>query len=425
LRGSGAKSWLPAIQRAARADRETIPMLALIRCTRRLVTAADRRSQRNARAASPYCQPPPTMFFPQRERAMAGEEGRPSGRFDWIDYARLACALVVMSGHYLLIVPDPRVGHGIAIFGEVTTNIGLGIVAVLIFLMMSGMVITLVAQRESASTFVARRFARIYPIFLICMTATSLVTQIGPERLRVSFPQYLANLAIDAPLFGYRFVDTVYWSMVIEIIFYLAMTLVILSGAIRRIQTVVTIWVLLQVACAMLALRIPLLGIDYAFLTAGAVMALWYQRRHELLNLALIAISLLLCLRCTAIYVYAYQANQIAGAVVTASFFALFMFMRGRSLRLPLAQRIGSMTYVLYLLHFDIGLTIFYHMVTEANKWWMVIGVGLGMLAVSFALDELLEFRLRKLWIKLAMRTVARPFAWLEALRPERREDGG
>ena len=53
---------------------------------------------------------------------------------------------------------------------------------------------------------------------------------------------------------------------------------------------------------------------------------------------------------------------------LTVATFALFLFMRGRQLRLPYAKRIGSLTYMLYLLHFRVGLTIFHWTMTERNK---------------------------------------------------------
>lgn len=44
------------------------------------------------------------------------------------------------------------------------------------------------------------------------------------------------------------------------------------------------------------------------------------------------------------------------------------------------------MTYPLYLLHFKIGLVIFFLWIDEANKWWMVAGVSGPMIVVSFVL---------------------------------------
>jgi peptidoglycan/LPS O-acetylase OafA/YrhL len=335
-------------------------------------------------------------------------------RLDWLDYLRLACALIVMVGHYFAVTADPHLGRGITGYGIASQISHLGTIALFVFLMMSGMVITMVAQRETAATFVARRVARVYPTFLICMTITALLTPFGPEHLRVSLPQYLANVAINAPAFGHRYVDAVYWTLVIEITFYLSIVLVILTGAIRHIQRVVTIWITLQLACTLVSSRLPILGLDYAFLGAGAALALYYQRGNDRVNLILVGASLIACLRCTVFYSSLYQFNPFAGSAMTMLAFGLFLFMRGRNVPLPFARRIGSMTYVLYLLHFCIGLAIFYQWVNDANKWWMVAGVSLLMITIAFAFDDLLEFRLRPLWIRLASASIARPFAWLE-----------
>jgi len=106
-----------------------------------------------------------------------------------------------------------------------------------------------------------------------------------------------------------------------------------------------------------------------------------------------------------------FRFDPLIGSIITIGIFGLFLIMRGRNPTLPFAKRIGSMTYALYLLHFHIGLTIFSRWIDESNKWLMVAGVSLFMIAASFAIDHVLEFRLRPFWLKLAARTVARPFA--------------
>jgi len=342
--------------------------------------------------------------------AMRGAD-QVSGRFDWLDYVRLICALWVMFGHYMVVGVHPIIGHGISDYGLATDIARFGTIAVFLFLMMSGMVITLVAQRETAETFVTHRVARIYPSFFILMTLTALIGPLGPPQFHVTLPQYLANLVIDAPLFGERFIGGVYWTLVIEIIFYLAVLALVATGAIRRLQTVAVIWVLLLVAALALPRRLPLLGMEYSFLAAGMVFALYYQRRNERLNLALLTILLLLCLTCALHYARLYYANAGITAALTVFIFGLFLFMRGRNPRLPAATRIGSMTYPLYLAHYHVGLIVFFLWINEANKWALVLGTSAILIALSFAFDDVVEFRLRRFWRKLARRTVARPFA--------------
>ncbi len=338
--------------------------------------------------------------------------GRAGIRLDWLDYLRLLCALWVLFGHYLSTsvgtVAQPGVsGYGLA--GEIGSYAP---VALFTFLMMSGMVITMIASRQNAETFFSHRFARIYPTFFLIMTLTALLSPLGPEAMHVSLTQYLANLPINAPLFGERYVSGVYWTLVIEIWFYLAMLAVIMTGAVRRLQAVVTIWVLLQAAMVALPWRLPLLGLDYYFLAAGAVFGLFYQGRNDRLNLALLAVSLALCVVSVAHYARPFEFDPVIGGVVTFLVFGLFLLMRGRNPKLPGSKRAGSMTYALYLLHFPVGVIIFSHWIDDANKWWVVAGTTVLVIAVSVAFDDLVEFRLRPFWLRLTRASVARPFAW-------------
>lgn len=346
---------------------------------------------------------------------MASQPPPPIPRMDWLDYARLVCALWVMLDHYMVTALDRRIGHGIADFGIATEIARFGTIALGVFMMMSGLVITLVAQRQSAADFVTSRFARVYPTFLLCMTITAMLSPLGPARFYDSWGQYFANLLIYAPGFGYRYVDTVYWTLVIEFNFYAAVAVLIATGLIRRIQTVVTVWILLQLLCLAAGWDLPLFGRLYYFLGAGAVMALLYQRRNERLNFLLLGVSLMLCIYTSITWARAWQFDPVGAALLTIAVFALFLFMRDRTLTMPWARRIGSMTYAMFLLHYSLGLTIFYHWIDESNKWLLVLGTSLLFIAAGFAIDEVMEFRLRPLWKRIAAATVARPFAWWEA----------
>ena len=338
-------------------------------------------------------------------------------RIDWLDYARLCCAVLVMLYHFAVIAPHPALTAGVSGFGILTEIVRFGPMAVCFFLMISGMVITLIAQRQSASAFAAGRFARIYPTFLLCMLATALLSPLGPPRFHDSWGQVFANLFIHAPAFGYRYVDTVYWSLVIEVNFYAAMTLLISVGGVRHLQTILVGWIGLQVVSVFIGPQLPVIGRDYYFLAAGAVMALLYQRRDQRLNLVLLGVSLLLCLYASTVYARASDYDPIVAGMLTIGMFAIFLVMRGRAPHLPFAHRIGSMTYSLYLLHFSLGLTIFHWWMTDANKWPLMLGTSALFILTAFAVDDVMEFRLRPLWRRIAAATVARPFSWWEKRR--------
>lgn len=338
----------------------------------------------------------------------------PMPRIDWLDYVRLICAILVMLDHYLVIGPDPAITRGVSSFGPLTEVVRFGTVALCVFMMISGMMITLVAQRQSASAFTIGRFARLYPTFLLCMIVTAMLSPLGPQHFYDSWGQTFANLFIYAPAFGYRYVDTVYWALVIEINFYIAMMLLIATGGLRHLQPILVIWLGLQIVSLFIGPQLPLIGRDYYFVTAGVVMALLYQRRNERLNLALLGISLLLCLQTSTAYAHAWGYDAVIAGALTTGIFAVFLLMRGRSWNLPFAHRIGSMTYSLYLLHFSLGMTIFHWWMTDGNKWPLMLATSALFIALAFAIDDIMEFRLRPIWRRIAAGTVARPLIWWE-----------
>lgn len=335
-------------------------------------------------------------------------------RMDWLDYLRFFCAIVVMLHHYMVVAVHPAISHGISDFGLFTEGARFVPIAISVFMMISGMMITLIAQRQASATFAANRFARIYPTFLLCMVITAMLSPLGPARFYDSWEQMTANLFIHAPAFGYRYVDMVYWTLAIEVNFYLAMTLLILSGGIRHLQWVIVGLLGAQLASLFIEPQWPLIGRDYYFIVAGMVMALLYQRRSQRLNTVLLAISLFLCIQASAVYARAGEFDRTIAGALTVAAFALFLFMRGRTFTLPFAERIGSMTYPLYLLHCSLGLTIFYWWMTEANKWLLVLGTTALFILIAFVIDDVMVFRLRPLWKRIARATVVWPLVWWE-----------
>jgi peptidoglycan/LPS O-acetylase OafA/YrhL len=348
-----------------------------------------------------------------------GRETQPGDRIDWLDYARFASALVVMLYHYLVVGTDPRIAPDVSGFGLAADIFSYGPIAVFAFMLISGMVVTQVAQQQDAATFAVHRIVRIYPLYLFAVIVTAGIGLFGPERFHTTWREFLANLIINAPLLGERYVIGITWTLVLEVAFYIAVFGVIAMGLMHRVQQLVAAWVALLIVGLFLPWRLPLLSWEYAFIASGAVLALLYARRNERLNYLLLALSLIPGLG------YVVHTGRVSGfdpyigVAITLGIVGLFLWMRGRNPRLPYARRIGLMTYSLYLLHFRIGLTFFFWWMTEANKWWVVIGTCIFMVALSFMVDDVIEFRLRGLWKRWVRRVVIKPIAALHRrLRP-------
>jgi peptidoglycan/LPS O-acetylase OafA/YrhL len=333
-------------------------------------------------------------------------------RMDWLDYGRLVGALWVMFDHYCFTGVTPMISPGITGYGVLSIFASYGMIGLYFFFMTSGLVITLTAQKHSASEFFTRRLVRVYPTFLFCMTVTALICLWGPDKFHVTPMQYLANLTINPLSLGYRPVDAVYWTLTVEIAFYCCFLAVIMTGQIKRLQTVIAIWVGLQFLSALAQINVPILSQYFYFLAVGAVIAMIYQRRNLRLNYALLAALLALCLRSGRAYALTMHIHPLPLFVGIVGLFVLFLALRKKDVRLPYARRIGSVTYPLYLLHFHIGLSVIYWFGNSANQWLLMPALVIAMLLVSAIVDDLIEFRLRAFWLRLVRATVARPFAW-------------
>ncbi len=151
-------------------------------------------------------------------------------RFHEIDLLRgLACAAVV-AFHYLS--RGPRAGWmDNALFPAVDAIARYGYLGVHLFFMISGFVSLLSAQGATPRSFVASRVARLYPALWVAATITALTaSMIGDSRFMVSLPQYLANLSMFPHWFHVPYVDGAYWSLAVELHFYIYVWLALRHG---------------------------------------------------------------------------------------------------------------------------------------------------------------------------------------------------
>lgn len=138
-----------------------------------------------------------------------------------VDAFRGIAILAVMAYHYTIRWPDLYgYSHAYPQFLHV------GKYGVHLFFVISGLVITMTVLRSANPIeFAARRFARLYPAFLVCAVATFVLMQWGPEVFRRSWLDFLASLTMDARALGHNYVDGAYWSLAVEVKFYLFVAL--------------------------------------------------------------------------------------------------------------------------------------------------------------------------------------------------------
>jgi peptidoglycan/LPS O-acetylase OafA/YrhL len=149
-----------------------------------------------------------------------------STRLPELDTLRGLAALGVMLFHYTYNQP------GINSYFEFRN----GVTGVDLFFMISGFVITLsISKIARLRDFIVHRFSRLYPTYWICMLITSLCILVY-DPATLSFKNILINMTMVQPYFGVEDLDGSYWTLLVELIFYVWVIFVYILKRVNRIE---------------------------------------------------------------------------------------------------------------------------------------------------------------------------------------------
>jgi peptidoglycan/LPS O-acetylase OafA/YrhL len=318
-----------------------------------------------------------------------------SSRVEALDLLRLLAVLGVIVYHYGF--RGPTIGNGTHVaVPEIAPFAEYGFLGVPAFFVISGFVIAYSAEGRNATGFAIARFSRIYPTFVLCMTLTFLtVLMFGKPDFTTDFGQWLANLAIAAPALHHPYMDSAYWSLVIEITFYGWVTLFIATGLFpRRIDAIVLGWLCLSMANELTIdarfMENIFLADDAGYFATGLMIYEIYRGRRDLMVYCVLGLSVGIAVF-HAVHSLAWLRSHsatafdswIVAAICLTSIVAIFLATRIRRFPLSpaLVTAIGGITYPLYLLHQQIGYALFLRMAPANAK----LGVTAIVLGVGFA----------------------------------------
>ncbi|MBI3676212.1 MAG: acyltransferase [Proteobacteria bacterium] len=285
-------------------------------------------------------------------------------RINVIDAFRGVAILTVLLYHYLVFRAPPFRAPGLYGYAhQYSPILGLGKFGVEVFFVISGLVIAMtLAQCRSAFEFAVKRFARLYPAYIAAATLTFLLMRaVGPSVFQSTFGDYLVGFSMISRDLHHGYVDGAYWSLAIEVKFYLFAAI---GFALLR-QNFWMIVVGIAILGAALAPIAP--GISERILIAHDMplflfgMAAWLEilahRRREAVITAIVAT-----------FLYAIHLEYFAPTAIPH--WASHTFILGTSalmillLKLAPGARLGPLAFVgrisysLYLLHQYIGVTI-------------------------------------------------------------------
>ncbi len=290
-----------------------------------------------------------------------------------------------------------------------------GKVGVLIFFIISGYLIagSLKGSRNLAA-FYAKRLSRIWPLFILSATVVFIFLQFvqvpivpsGPKQFfegRHDFIDYLGNLFFLEDL-GFNWMDGVYWSILVELKFYLWLGLlawirpadfgrwfavfsIIFSG--------VEMWVD-NFETGQFHLLSPLLnGLFVAqYLPFLAIGVLLYTRRDR----NLLTLLLILAVLQTALKISTNPDFDLAHTIIFGLALTLVLFLDGALFNNKIFVTIGDYSYSWYLFHQMIGLTLIAGLVPTVGIDVAVVVALVATFMLSVLASWIAEWRYRKLF---------------------------
>jgi peptidoglycan/LPS O-acetylase OafA/YrhL len=311
-------------------------------------------------------------------------------RYDSIDVLRGFASIWVVLSHFL---PHWNDHYGSTL---ILVSNAQGVDAVRLFFVISGFVIFMTLEKcRHLADFAWMRFSRLYPAYLASLV---LATGIGWALFGAYFwpGGFLANLTMFDEFLGFPPSDVVYWSLTVELAFYLNVAWIFVLGWHRRPKTMVFVWL---IAALIWSFFVPapkvlergwlehLFDLDQApFFALGIVFYDAVKRGWSRAGAALAVFALAVEGR-----FHGWKGALIAALIaliIQAAIRGHLRFLVGRA-----TLWLGAISYSLYLIHRNLGYS--------GLDWLHARGMGPGLaiplvIAAALAAASLLAYGLEK-----------------------------
>lgn len=276
-----------------------------------------------------------------------------------------------------------------------------GYLGVELFFVISGFVVLMSAWNSDFTGYVASRVGRLYPAFWVGCTFTLVVILLIGNPASVTLPQYLINMSMLGGFFGVPYIDGVYWTLLVEMKFYILIALLVLIRQIKKIEWFAFLWLFASMITVFFGStsKFILFKIARYFLVvehaplfiSGILFFLVWKNGLTVMRSIGIVVS---CVYSVYLSVDTAIADNIrvnlnvniwvVGAIIVIIYlvFALtalgFININER----PIYTTLGSLTYPLYLVHQIAGYLIFNLLMPYVNKqllFWATILFMIGL----------------------------------------------
>ncbi|MFB4311713.1 acyltransferase family protein [Actinomadura sp. GTD37] len=338
-------------------------------------------------------------------------------RLSELDLLRFAAALAVVLYHFTGFGgagPWPEPARDV--FPGVAAVTRFGYLGVDLFFVISGFVILMSAWGRGPGEFGVSRLVRLMPAYWVSVLLGGVVYAVFRQGHGVP-GLVLPNLTMLQGGLGLKNVDAVYWTLWVELHFYVLVAVLAGIGITYRSCLVfMAVWLLAGVFADEAddgLLQVMLIPTWSCYFIAGMALYMIHRFGPTLLLWGYVAVCYLMALHWgawRAEHVFR-GADEIAvGAVVTGIFAVMILVATGRlrALRWSRLSVLGALTYPLYLVHAQLALPLLDALYPDLGRWTALGVVLAASLLSAYAVHRLVE-RPGAAWMRARLRASLAP----------------
>ena len=308
----------------------------------------------------------------------------PTRRIDELDSLRGIAALVVVLYHYTFRF-DELFNYK---FITDDFNVPYGHYGVELFFVISGFVIFMSIEKiNNPFKFLYKRFVRLYPTFWIGMILSYIfITLFGPQLLKVNFMEFIVNFTMIPSFFNVDSVDGVYWTLKVEMFFYLVVFLVLVLKKKESYKPLGYLYIALGIISFILLRPTFYYFYGSLFLIGVNYYKIWKGNSDWQNHL-----QIFICLVLTLFY-SSFEFFIVTSILV--SIFYLMVIEKLKFLKISFLLFLGKISYSLYLIHQYLGYTIQLKLIDAGIENFLILLII--PLLTSILIASLITFYIEK-----------------------------